>query len=125
MTTAVQLDMFAPPAPPLPIARVHPHNPRAFDVVDCHRERHECGDGIVVNLIIARCSDGLYRGTAGYTSKTGGIGGPVFDNDFATDTFHGVRVHTLIGLAIRVRGQGNEKVLKAVESIPLTWWART
>ena len=128
MSTAVQqLDMFAAPpiAPPLPIARVHPHNPRALDVADCHRERHDCGSGIVVNVIVARCADGMYRGTAGYTSKTGGDRGPVFDSSFGSDCFHGARVLALLGLTARVRGASNAKILAAVESIPLTWWDRT
>jgi hypothetical protein len=125
IAAAQQLDMFAAPpiVPPLPIARAHPFNHRAFDMSDCHRERHDLGDGVVVTLMIARCADGLLRGTAGYTSKTGGIGGPVFDSDFATDSFHGARVHALLRLRIRVRSAGHEKILKKIESIPLDFWS--
>ena len=124
---AQQLDMFAAPpvAPLLQISRVHPFNPRAFDMSDCHRERHDLGDGVVVTLMIARCADGLLRGRAGYTSKTGGIGGPVFDSDFATDSFHGARVHALLRLRIRVRGASDAKILKKIESIPLDFWEQS
>ena len=124
---AQQLDLFAAPpiAPPLPIARVHPNYQRALDMSDCHRERHDCGNGVVVTLIIARCADGMLRGTAGYYSAKGRIGGPVFDTDFASDSFHGARALALLGLCARVRGAGHLEILKKIESIPLDFWEQS
>lgn len=102
--TTLQLDMFAAAsAPALPVARVHPHNPRAYDVSDCHREEIDCGHGCAITVLVARCADGLFRCSAGYTSSTMGRGGPVFVSDPAAETFGEARALALLELAARMR----------------------
>ena len=127
----MQLDMFAPAPvePQLPVARVHPLNPRAFDMSDCHREVIECGHGITVTIRIARCADGLFRSTAGYYSNTGGCGGPVFHSDHASTTFGEARAQALLGLVERLQTSyssssdiTHKRLLKKIEAIPLDFW---
>jgi len=102
--TTLQLDMFAAAcAPALPVARVHSHNPRAYDVSDCHREEIDCGHGCAITLLVARCADGLFGCSAGYTSSTMGRGGPVFVSDPAGADFGEARALALVELAASMR----------------------
>lgn len=129
MSLALQLDMFAPRAPQLPVARVHPINPRAFDSTDCHRELIDCGSGAAVTLLVARCAYGMFRCSSGYTSKTGGIGGPVFESSRAFRTFGEARAAALLGLVAQLRISYSNtsdltkaRIIKVLEGTPLDFW---
>lgn len=77
MSAALQLGLFEPEAPDLPIARLNEHNHRCLRHEDCHWERHSADHRMSWKIGIGRTAAG-YFSTFGFDHGHGSITGPVF-----------------------------------------------